>query len=74
MVSTLYEYQKDYIKKYQAKNKEEIDRKRSVKMECEICKRSFQKNHLSAHKKSKLHLKILQIYNELEKNNKEIVN
>lgn len=68
MVSTLYEYQKDYIKKYQAKNKEEIDRKRAVKIECEICKCSFQKNALSAHKRTKKHLRFLQIVNGQKKN------
>lgn len=53
----------EYRKQYYEKNKEKIIQKRNENkdkyykyVECEICKRNYQKNHKTIHNKTKNHL------------------
>jgi hypothetical protein len=61
MVSVIYEYQKKYIQEYQLKNKDKLAEYQKQKILCEICNCVVKRNGLSVHKKSKKHLKKLNI-------------
>ncbi len=57
--SIIYEYQKEYIKKYQEKNKELIDNRNKEIIKCELCNIEICRYSMYSHKKTKKHLKNL---------------
>ena len=65
MVSLIYQYQKKYIQKWQDDHKEELIEKRKTLKYCECCKREYKYNCYINHKKTKKHLKKLDMFNNL---------